>query len=144
MHDVLCVTVIERLEQLLHVFGRNCLREGLVFLLGDLVKQGLARHVLHHQIDVLLVVVGLVVLHDVGVVQFVQDCHFFHDAVDVGPQLLFVQHLDGHLEILVMLVRCQEHTTEGTHSEHLRLGVNVIVLLELVHSLLFVALAHLN
>ena len=144
VHDVLCMAMIERLEQLLHVFGRNCLRESLVFLLRDLVKQWLARHVLHHQVDVLLVVVGLVVLHDVGVVQLVQDCHFFHDTVDVGPQLLFVQHLDGHLEILVMLVRCKEHSTKGTHSEHLRLGVNVIVLLEFVHSLLFVALAHLD
>ena len=136
--------MVQRLEQLSHVPAGCRLRERLVLLLRDLVEERLARHILHHQVHVLLIVVRFIVLDDVGVVELVQDAHLLHDAVNVGSQLLFVEHLDGNLEVLVMLVRREEDAAEGTHSQHFRLGVDVVVLFELVHALLLVPLPHLN
>ena len=41
MDDIQSVTVIDRLEKLTHVVGRQTLRKVLVGLRGDLVKEGL-------------------------------------------------------------------------------------------------------
>ena len=143
MHDVLRVAMIQRLEQLSHVLGRCRLRERLILLFRDLVEEGLPCHVLHHQVHILLVVVRFVVLDNVGVVELVQNAHLLHDAVDIGTKLLFVEHLNGHLKVLVMLVRREEDAAEGTHTQHLRLRVNMVVLFKFVHALLLVSLAHL-
>ena len=43
-----------------------------------------------------------------------------------------------------MLVGGEEYSAKGTDSEDLGLGVNVVVLLELVHALLLVALVGLD
>ena len=144
MDDVLRMAMIECLEQLLHILGSDRFSKCLVLLLRDLVEKGLSCDVLHHQIDVLLIVVRFVILDDVWVIQLVENRHFFHDAVDVSSQLLFVEHLDGNLEVLVMLVRREKHATECANTKNFRFGIDVVVLLEFVHSLLLVSLAHLN
>lgn len=104
MDDVLSVAMVDSLEELFHVTSRYSFIESLVLLLSDAIKQRLASYVLHHQVDVLQVVVRLVVLDDVGVVKRVKDGDFFHDAVDVIHKLILVQNLDGDLEVRVMLV----------------------------------------
>ena len=43
-----------------------------------------------------------------------------------------------------MLVRGEEDTTEGANTENFRLGVDMVVLLKLMHTLLLVALTRLN
>ena len=53
MHDVLCVAMINRLEELLHVACSFCLIECLILLFSDSLEQGLARDVLHDEVDVL-------------------------------------------------------------------------------------------
>ena len=89
--------MIDRREKLVHVLGSLSLGECLVLLLGDLVKELAATDVLHDQVYVLGVVVCLEVLHDVRVVQRVQDVHFLDDAVDVVGQLHLVEHLNCHV-----------------------------------------------
>ena len=144
MHDVLGVTVVDCLEQTLHVSSSDSLRESLVSLLRDLLEELLTGDVLHDQVDVLLVVVGLVVLDDVRVVQRVQDRDLLHDAVNVVAQLYLVEHFDRHLEVFVMLIRGQKDAAEGANTEHLCLRVNVVILFKLMHTLLFITLTRLN
>ena len=127
--DVLCVTMIDSLEQTLHVPSCVCLREGLVGLLSDFLEELSARHVLHHQVDILGIVVRLVILHDVGVIERVKDSDFLHDAVNIIPQLDFIKHLNSNLEIRAVNVRSVEDTSEGANSKHLGVRVDVIVLL---------------
>ena len=57
---------------------------------------------------------------------------------------MLIKHFDGDLKVLIVLVGSEEDSTEGAHTEHLSLGVDVVVLFELVHALLLVALARLN
>ena len=104
MNDVLSVTMVDGLEEGLHVTCCCRLSEGLVELLCDFYGELGAGHVLHHQVDVLLVIVGLVVLDDIGVVEGVQDGNFFHDTVDIISELDFIEDLDRDLKVFVMLI----------------------------------------
>ena len=108
-------------------------------MLCDLVEEGHASDILHDQVDILLIVVGFVVLDNVGVVERVKDGDLLHDTLNIVSQLHFVENFNCNLEILVVLVLCQEDTAEGANSQHLRLRIDEVVLLELMYTLLFVA-----
>ena len=118
MNNVLSVTMIDSLEQGLHVVGGSLFIEGLVILLSDFLEELSSSNILHDQIDILLIVVGLVIFHDVGVVESVKDSYFLHDAVNVISEFDFVQDLDGNLEVLVMFVSGQEDTSKCTNTEN--------------------------
>lgn len=118
VHDVHGVTVVDRLEELLHVVSRLLLSESLVLLLCDLFKQLRSRHILHDEVHVLGVIVGFVILDNVGVVEGVEDGNLFHDVVDFVAQLHFVQHLDRHLEVRIVLVVRLEDAAKCPDSEH--------------------------
>ena len=128
--------VIDCLEETPHVSGGLSFREDLVLLLADLVEEGHSVDVLHHQVDVRRVVVGLVILDDVRVVKGMQHRDFVHDVAQILAQPLLIQHLERHFDAGVVLIICQENFAESTRSEHLSLMVNVIVLFELVNALL--------
>ena len=66
------MAMIDRLEKAFQVFGSFVLRKEIVALFANLVVEGHPFDILHDEVDVLGVVVGLVVLHDVRVVQRVQ------------------------------------------------------------------------
>ena len=119
MDDVLRVTVIDRLEQTLHVPSCGRLSESLISLLGDLLEELRSRHVLHNQVDILSIIVSLVILDNIRVIERVQYGNFLHDAVNIIPQLNLVKHFNRDLEIRVVNVRSMEHTTEGSDTEHL-------------------------
>ena len=96
-------------------------------------------NVLHNEVHVFAVVVGLEVLDDVGMVETVQDGDLLHDAIDVVPELVLVEDLDGDLEVFLELVGRHENSTEGANSENFSFVVDDIVLLELMNTLLFSA-----
>ena len=106
----------------------------------DLLEELLTRDVFHDQVDVLLVVVGLVVLDNIWVVQRVQDRDLLHDAVDIVAEFYLVEHFDGNLEVFVMLVRGQEDATKGANTKNFCLRINVVILFKLMHTLLLVTL----
>ena len=133
------MAVVDCLEQLLHVVRSLSLAESLVLLLGDFVEQLLAADVLHHQVDVLVVIVSLEVLDDVRVVQFVKDRHFFNDAVDILFELMLVKNFDRDFKVFIMSVGRHEHSAKGAHSQDFGFGVDHVVELELVDSLLLSA-----
>ena len=141
MDDILSMTMIDSLEERFHIPTGNFLRECLVLLLGDFLEKLRTRHILHDQVDVLLIVVSFVILDDIWVIKWVQNVDLFHDAVDIVSQFDFVQHLDSNLEITVMLILSLEHTSKGANSKHLSFRIDMIVLFQLMHTLLFVALA---
>lgn len=110
--------------------------------MGDLVEELAARDVLHHQVDVLGVVVRFVVLHNVRVVQLVQNGHFFHYACDIVTQFVLVEHFDGNLEIGVKFVCGHENAPKCSRSKHTRILRNIVVLFQLVNALLLATLTH--
>ena len=58
------------------------------------------------------------VLYDVWVVQLVENSNLLHDTVNILLQLDLIHDLDSDLEILIMLVRRLEDTSEGANTEH--------------------------
>ena len=58
------------------------------------------------------------VLYDVWVVQLVENSNLLHDTVNILLQLDLIHDLDSNLEILIMLVRRLEDTSEGANTEH--------------------------
>lgn len=85
MDQVKGVTVIDSLEQTPHVLSGRVLCKCLVSLLDDLFEKRKSLDVLHNQIDVLGVVVGLDIFDDIGMIQFIQSC-------DLVYQHLFNPH----------------------------------------------------
>ena len=69
MHNVLSMTMVDSLEKITHVSCGLRLCEGLILLLCDLIEELGAGHIFHHQVDILLIVVRLVVLDDIGMVK---------------------------------------------------------------------------
>ena len=110
------MTVVDGLEQLLHVVCSLSLAECLVLLLSDLVEELLAADVLHDQVNVFVVVVCLEVLDDIGMIKLVQDGYFLNDTVDVFLELVFVKNLDSNFKVFIMSVCSHEHSAEGAHS----------------------------
>ena len=104
------------LEQTLHIACCNRLREHLVGLLLDQVEQPGASDVLHDKVGEPPIVVRFVVLDDIGMIEWVQNGHFLHDAVDVIAQLYLVKNFYGNLEVLIVLVWCEEDSAKCANS----------------------------
>ena len=101
MDHVLSVTVSNSSTDIKHVTTSALLR--VVRLLRQVFEQLLALNILHDQVNELVVIVGLVVLNDVGVIQFVQHIHFLHHEFDVVLELVFVEHFncDKHVRLVL-------------------------------------------
>ena len=71
MNDALSMTMIDRLEQFLHVVCSFFLTECLVLLLGDLIKELLSTDIFHDKVDILVVIIGLEIFHNIRMIKFV-------------------------------------------------------------------------
>ena len=116
MHDTVGVAVVNCLEQAAHVWLRLLLCEQLILLFADLFKERHSSDVLHDEVDELFVVVGLVVIDDIGVVELAQDWDFVHYIVQVVREFGFVEHFNGDFHVRVVFVVCLEHLAKGAHS----------------------------
>ena len=103
--------------------------------MSNFVEQLLPFDVLHNQVDVFVVVVGLEVLNDVWVIQIIQSSNFVDYQIYVLAELLFVHHLDSNFEVLVVLVSGHEHFAKTARSKHLGLRIYTVILLQLVNAL---------
>ena len=133
------MTMVNRIEKSFHVTCCGSLREGLVLLLSDFLEKLLSRDELHHQVNVLLIVVSLVVLDDIWVIELMHNRDFLHDAVDVVSEFHFVHDLNGNLERAISLILSAEDTSESTNAQHLGIGVDMVILLKLVNTLLLIS-----
>ena len=113
--------MVDCLEEGLHVACGRCLGKSLIGLLRNLLKQLCAGDVLHDEVDVLLIVVGLVVLDDVRMIERVQDGNLFHDAVNIIAKFDLIENFYGDLEIFVMFVGGKENAAKRTNSENFSL-----------------------
>ena len=77
------MTMVYGFEKLKHVMGSHFLAKSLAFLVTDFIKHFLTFHVLHNQVQILLVIVSFKVVHDVGVIQLVQYIDLFHELANV-------------------------------------------------------------
>ena len=103
--------------------------------MSNFVEQLFPFDVLHNQVDVFVVVVGLEVLNDVWVIQIIQSSNFVDYQIYVLAELLFVHHLDSNFEVLVVLVSGHEHFAKTARSKHLGLRIYTVILLQLVNAL---------
>ena len=133
--------MIDRLEKLSHVRTCLLLSKGLILLLADLVIQRQACDHLHDQVDILVIIVRLVILHNVGVIERIQRLYLVHDVVQILLQLAFVQHLDCNVHVCVETICRLEHSTERACSKDFRLLVDDVVLFKLSNALLLESLA---
>ena len=56
-------------EKLKHVMGSHFLTKSLAFLVTDFIEHFLALHILHNQVQILLVIVSFKVVYDVRVIE---------------------------------------------------------------------------
>ena len=103
--------------------------------MSNFVEQLLPFDVLHNQVDVFVVVVGLEVLNDVWVIQIIQSSNFVDYQIYVLAELLFVHHLDSNPKVLIVLVSGHEHFAKTARSKHLGLRIYTVILLQLVNAL---------
>ena len=103
--------------------------------MSNFVEQLFPFDVLHNQVDVFVVVVGLEVLNDVWVIQIIQSSNFVDYQIYVLAELLFVHHLDSNFEVLIVLVSGHEHFAKTARSKHLGLRIYTVILLQLVNAL---------
>ena len=130
MYYTLGVHVVECAQELLHVMCGHIFREHLILHLRNLIEQFASTNVLHDQIDVLLVDVGLVITDDVGVVELGKDVYLLADCLYVVSQLGLVHDLDGDNVLLVVLVERAEYLTEGARAENVGVRIDLVVLLQ--------------
>ena len=104
--------VVECAKQFRHILCGHFFAKHLILHAGDLVEQLSSANVLHDEVDVFLVDVSLIILHDIGVVQIGEDVHLLHNCLQLIVQLLLVENLDGHLVIIIVLVVSQENFAE--------------------------------
>lgn len=133
--------MINCLEQLPHVRASLLFSERLVFLLADLVVQWKSSDHLHDQVNVLLVIVGLIVLDNVGVVERIQRLNLLHNVIEIPAQFALVKHLDGHMDVCIETILGLEDASERTRAQHFRMLVNYVVLLQLSDALLLEGLS---
>ena len=107
---------------------------------SDHLEELVAMDVLHDEVNVLLIVVGLIILHDVWMVELVENSNFFHDAINIILELLLVENFDGNKMVWVEFVVGLEYSSKSSNSKYLSLGIDMVVLLELVDSLLLSSL----
>lgn len=68
----------------------------------QMLEQLFALHILHHQVDKFVVVVGFVILNNAGMVKFIQHVHFRANQLQVVLKLVFVEHFDSDKQMLVV------------------------------------------
>ena len=141
MHDVLCMTMVDRLEEGLHVLSGFSFSKYLVGLLADFFKEGHACDELHDEVNIHGIVVGLVVLDDVRMVKCVQRGNLIHDVVQILAKFVLVEHFNGHIDTCIVLICRQKYFAKCASSEDFCLVIYEVVLLQLMNSLLFVPLS---
>ena len=82
MHYSLGMTVIDGLEKLLHVLCCSLFGESGTFPASDCFEQVHALHVVHNQVQIFSVVIGLVVRHNVRVIKTVHYLNFLLDLIN--------------------------------------------------------------
>ena len=97
------------------------------------VKEFASRAQLHHQINVMLVIVRFEVLYDVWMVNFLKQIDLIHHMCQIFLRhLVFVEHFYRYFELRVFLVDSLVHFAKGTLAKY---GlINVVGLFQLVHT----------
>ena len=104
MHDVKCVAMIDSLEKALNISCRLLLSESCILTLTDLFIEGDTCDVLHDQEYLVVVVVGFVVLDNIGVVESVQSRDLVQNILKIVSKLGFIQNFNGDLLAGIKLV----------------------------------------
>ena len=92
----------------------------LPLVIGQLLEQLAARAKLHDEVYELLILVGLIILNDVWVINFLQDGDFLMKGLDIFlRELRFGDDLNGNLQFFVGLVLPKEDFAEAARAQYL-------------------------
>jgi hypothetical protein len=73
--------VVQTAEKLLHEHSGHVLAENLVVLLGNLFEQLTTVNIFHNQVDILVINISLIILHNIGVIKLGEDGDFFLNGI---------------------------------------------------------------
>ena len=94
--------VIDSHDELLHIACRFFLSELFTYILRYHIEKFAAFDVFHDEIKVLIVIVSLKILHYVGMVKLIKNFYLVYNLINLGPEFMFVQYLDGNLRFLIL------------------------------------------
>ena len=136
MDHSLSVTVVDSPNNFFKILAGHALTEIVIRLRHNMLEQLLTRNVFLHQINVVLVVVGLEVLDNVGVVESLQHFDFIFDELQIEFELFLVQDFYGNLQVRVVDGLSSESDTVCTFTKDFLL-VDYVVFIEFFNALLF-------
>ena len=129
------VTVLKSLQTLLDHYCSHALSVWFAVLNAFImaVKKFTSCAELHDEVQVVLVVVGLEVLDDVGVIDLLEQVDLVHDRGKIfGGHLVLAEHLDCDLVLWTLPVDTLVNFAEGTFSEDM--AIDIVDLLQLMYT----------
>ena len=119
MDYVFLMSVNESAYDLIYCLCSHVLAH-LPLVIGQLLEQLAARAKLHDEVYELLILVGLIILNDVWVINFLQDGDFLMKGLDILlRELRFGDDLNGNLQFFVGLVLPKEDLPEAAGAQYL-------------------------
>ena len=131
------VTMLKGLQTLLDHLRGHALSVRFTILDAFImaVKKFTSRAELHDEVQVVLVVVGLEVLDNVGVVNLLEQVNLVHDRGEIfGGHLVLAEHLDCDLVLRVASVDTLINLTKGAFPKDM--AIDIVDLLELMYTCL--------
>lgn len=156
--DAICVAVIQRRQNLEHVFGRLPLAKSFVFQTADFLQQVHAVDMFHDfkgcqqskvknsltNVNTICIVVRFNVVDNVRVVKQADDVDFIHQTAEIVTHLLLVYDFDCYLDRRVVEVVALVHFPKRPPTKQYGRLIKLVVQLQLSKALLFVSLVFLN
>ena len=137
MSNAHCMAVLKRLQALLRYCCSHalCVWSSIFDAFIMAIKKFTTCAELHDEVQVVLVVVGLEVLDNVGVVNLLEQVNLVHDRGEIfGGHLVLAEHLDCDLVLRVASVDTLINLTEGAFPEDM--AIDIVDLLELMYTCL--------
>ena len=96
-------------EELLHVLTGIWLRQNLIVRTLDSLEQFTAVDILHDEVNLLLVLIGLIILHNIGVIKLDKILDLLSDLLHLMAKVLAFKHFYRYLVFFVVYILGQMH-----------------------------------
>lgn len=120
MGDPLSMTMANSFQNFVHNFLDLFLSQSSVLLHSSCqnLKEVFSLAILHNQIDIVLILIGFIVLHYVGRIQFLQIDYFSFEGLNNFSQFWLAKNFHGHLLTRIIYVLGEEYFAEVAYSKN--------------------------
>lgn len=116
MYYSISMAMINSSKQFIHNLTSLTLIEHLILLRGNPIEKFSPRAILHHQVNVLRVIISLIILDYVGMVQLSQYRNLFLNLRYIILQLALIEHLYRYFKGTISDGLTQENFPKSTCS----------------------------